>query len=110
MARRRARKINWSAAKATLVAIKRVGVGPGVKMLDHRSSMKEAIIFKKRKWKLGNPKVCKRRGNEGSGTGIRGGNGKWLPEWTTLRYEGRHRLGKRVDNEFRCFFFFFGLK
>lgn len=46
MDRRRAKKTSWSAAKVTLVAIKRVGVGPGVKMLDHRSSMKEAMISK----------------------------------------------------------------
>ena len=66
MARRRARKISWSAAKVTLVAIKRVGVGPGVKMLDHRSSMKEAMIFKKMKF--------------GKSEGLqRGGVGNWNP-------------------------------
>jgi hypothetical protein len=44
VARRRPKKTSWRAAKVTFVAIRRVGVGPGVKMLDHSSSMKEAMV------------------------------------------------------------------
>ena len=41
---RRARKINWRAAKLALVATRRVGVGPGVKMLFQRSLKKDAML------------------------------------------------------------------
>ena len=43
---RRARRRAWSAAKVTLVATSKVGVGPGVNTLDHRSSTKETMIRK----------------------------------------------------------------
>lgn len=43
---RRARRTAWSAAKVTLVATSKVGVGPGVNTLDHRSSTKEPMIRK----------------------------------------------------------------
>ena len=77
VARRRARKINWSAAKVTLVAIKSVGVGPGVKMLDHRSPMKEAMIFKMK---------LEIRRLQGEGVReLESVGGKWLPESTPLR-------------------------
>lgn len=36
--------MNWSAAKLALVATRRVGVGPGVKMLFQRSSKKDAML------------------------------------------------------------------
>lgn len=35
-----AKKRSWRAAKEALVAIRRVGVGPGVKIDSHRSSKK----------------------------------------------------------------------
>lgn len=44
VARRRANRRAWRAAKVTLVAMRREGVGPGVKMLDQRSSINEPII------------------------------------------------------------------
>lgn len=42
--RRRAKRTAWRAAKEALVALRRVGVVPGVKMLDQRSSRKDAML------------------------------------------------------------------
>lgn len=39
------KRTSWRAAKVTLVAINKVLVGPGVKTLDHSSSMKEAMVL-----------------------------------------------------------------
>lgn len=36
----------------TFVAMRRVGVGPGVKMLDHSSSMKEAMVVLYTDWSV----------------------------------------------------------
>ena len=36
--------MHWRAAKLALVATRRVGVGPGVKMLFQRSSKKDAML------------------------------------------------------------------
>ena len=36
--------MDWSAAKLALVATRRVGVGPGVKMLFQRPSKKDAML------------------------------------------------------------------
>jgi hypothetical protein len=41
---RRANRMNWSAAKLALVATRRVGVGPGMKMLFQRPSKKDAML------------------------------------------------------------------
>lgn len=45
VAMRRRNRTSWSAANVALVATRRVGVGPGVNTLDHRSSTKDAISY-----------------------------------------------------------------
>lgn len=46
VARPRMKRTSWRAAKLALVAINKVRVGPGVKTLDHSSSMKEAMVLR----------------------------------------------------------------
>jgi hypothetical protein len=44
VARRRMKRRVCKAAKVTFVARRRVGVGPAVKMLDHRSSINDGMV------------------------------------------------------------------
>lgn len=44
VARRRAKRRTWRAAKVALVATSKVGVGPGVKTLVQRSSTNDPMV------------------------------------------------------------------
>lgn len=46
--RSRAKRTAWRAAKVALVALRRVGVVPGVKMLDQRFSRNDAMSSSER--------------------------------------------------------------